>query len=243
MWRLATICAALLACWGPAAAEAAHQQVLLVTETRGFVHDSIPAATDFITKLGERSRRYDVVHLEAGASQLTGRRLRHADAVVFANTSGELLLPDRAALLRFVRRGGGFVGTHSATDTLHSWAGFKRLVGAEFARHGAVQEGRLIVARRPHPVTSGLPRSFRQTDEFYEFTDPLPRHTRVLVRLDPESVPDELGERLPLVWTRRFGAGRVFYDALGHPPECWADHRQRRLVARGIKWVLAGGAQ
>jgi uncharacterized protein len=243
VWRLATICAALLAGWGPAAAEAAQQRVLLVTEARGFVHDSIPAATSYIRELGERSDRYEVVHLTGGAAELTARRLRRADAVVFANTSGELPLPDRGALLRFVRNGGGFVGTHSATDTLHSWPGFKRLVGAEFARHGALQEGRLIVSRSPHPITRGLPSSLRVTDEFYEFTDPLPDRTRVLVRLDPESVPDEMGRRLPLVWARRFGAGRVFYDALGHPPEAWAQGPQRRIVARGIAWALGPGTR
>jgi type 1 glutamine amidotransferase len=235
---LALTCVAALAVLPAATAHADEQHVLLVNEARGFVHDSIPAATAFIRRLGERSPRYDVVYLERGAAQLTRRRLRGADAVLFANTSGELPLPARSALIRFVRRGGGFLGTHSATDTLHSWPGFKRLIGAEFARHGAVQEGRLIVARRTSSITRGLPRSVRLEDEFYEFTDPLPRHTRVLLRLDPESVPDELGRELPLVWMRRLGTGRVFYDALGHLPETWATDVQRRLVARGIAWVL-----
>src|SRR6185436_5874454 len=156
---------------GAADASAAQQRVLLVTEARGFVHPSIADASAFFARLGRRSSRYDVVHL-AGAAQLTRRRLRHADGVVFANTTGELPLPDRRAFLRFVRRGGAFVGTHSASDTLHSWHAYARLLGGEFARHGSVQPGRLVVAPRPHPVTRGLPRTFSLTDEFYEFTAP-----------------------------------------------------------------------
>jgi type 1 glutamine amidotransferase len=213
--------------------------VLLVTEARAFVHDSIPAATDFLTGLGARSSRYEVVPL-TGAAELTRQRLRRADAVVFANTSGELPLPDRRALLRFVRRGGAFIGTHSASDTLHGWPGYERLLGAEFTRHGAVQPGRLIVAGRRHPVTRGLPRSFDLTDEFYEFAAPLPARTRVLVHLDPGSVSDELGQKLPLVWARRFGEGRVFYNALGHLQETWRHRIFRRLVARGATWALGG---
>jgi hypothetical protein len=104
------------------ASRAAEQRVLLVSEARGFVHDSIPGATASFAALGERSTSYDVIPLHRGAVQLTSRRVRRADAVVFANTSGELPLPDRAALRRFVRRGGAFIGTHSASDTLHSWA-------------------------------------------------------------------------------------------------------------------------
>jgi uncharacterized protein len=238
MRRLAAACVAVLAGCAASTAQAGEQRVLLVTEARGFVHDSIPAATTFLRTLGERSGRYDVIHLEGGAAQLTRRRLRRADAVVFANTSGELPLPERGALRAFVRNGGAFVGTHSASDTLHSWPAFKNLLGAEFARHGAVQEGRLVVRQRPHPVTRGLPSSLRLTDEFYEFTGPLPPRTRVLVSLDPASVPDEVGTNLPLVWARRYGAGRVFYSALGHPSESWNERWHRRIVARGIKWAL-----
>jgi type 1 glutamine amidotransferase len=96
----------------------------------------------------------------------------------------------------------------------------------------------LIVARRPHPVTRGLPNSFSLTDEFYEFAAPVPASTRVLIRLDPESVPDEVGRDIPLVWARRYGKGRVFYDALGHPPATWEHRLHRRVLARGVAWAL-----
>jgi type 1 glutamine amidotransferase len=233
-------CVALLVAmvvWAPLA-EAAQERVLLVTEARGFVHDSIPAAEALFVALGERSARYEVVALRRGAAALTPRRLRGAAAVVFANTSGELSLPNRPAFRRFVRRGGAFVGTHSATDTLHGWPVFERLVGGEFARHGAVQPGRLLVSRRRHPITRGLPRSFTLTDEFYEFRSPLPTGTRVLVRADPESLADEGSSNLPLVWARRYGRGRVFYSALGHPREAWQRPRHRRLLTRGLAWAL-----
>jgi type 1 glutamine amidotransferase len=220
------------------AAQAAERRALLVTEARGFVHPSIATATGFFIDLGERSRRIDVIHLQRGGEQLTPRRLRKAHGVIFANTSGELSVPDRPALRRFVRRGGALIGTHSASDMFHSWPAFETLLGGEFARHGALQEGRLLVEKR-NSITRGLPSSFRLTDDFYEFTSPLPPRTTVLVRLDPDSVPDEMGTDLPLVWTRRDGRGRVFYDALGHPPETWQDPVNSRLVARGVAWALA----
>jgi type 1 glutamine amidotransferase len=231
------LCVLLLALVMATPAGARERRVLLVTEARGFVHDSIPAAKGLFEQLGARSERYDVVALR-GAAALTPRRLSRADAVVFANTSGELPLPERGALLRFVRRGGAFIGTHSASDTLHAWPGYERLLGAEFTRHGAVQQGRVVVSGAPHPITRGMPRSFPITDEFYEFAAPPPAGTRVLARLDPDSVADELGEDLPLVWARRFGDGRVFYNALGHPRETWGNRSFRRLTSRGVRWAL-----
>lgn len=218
-------------------ARPAEQRVLLVTEARGFVHESIRDAEAFFAGLGRRSSRYDVIQLSA-AAELTHARLRRADAVVFANTTGELPLPSRRGFLRFVRRGGGFVGTHSASDTLHSWPAYARLLGGEFVRHGRVQPGRVLLSRPGHPVTRDLPRSFRLTDEFYEFATPRPEGSRVVLRLDPGSVADEMQQDLPVAWARPFGRGRVFYNALGHRPETWRDPRFRLVVKRGLRWVL-----
>jgi uncharacterized protein len=225
----------------PAGADARQKRVLMISEARGFVHESIPAAVSFFSELGRRSPRFDVVHLIAGAARLTRSRLRRAHGVVFANTSGDLPLPDRRALVRFVRAGGALVGTHSATDTLHSWPGWSRMLGARFQRHGAPSTGRLVVEDRRHPATRRLPGAFRMLEEFYEFTSSPRQRAHVLLRLDPGSVGDELRRDIPLAWTRRFGRGRVFYDALGHFTETWSDPRQRRLVAGGLRWALRLG--
>src|SRR3954469_9200733 len=130
----------------PADAPESQKRVYVVSEARGFVHDSIPDAVRFFGELGRRSPRYDVIHLRTGAAGVTRRRLDGADAIVFANTSGELSLPDRAAFLRFIRQGGGFVGTHSASDTFHAWPQYTAMLGGEFRRHPPVsQRGRLVV--------------------------------------------------------------------------------------------------
>ena len=220
------------------AAAARQQRVLVVSEARGFVHDSIPAAVSFFRELGRRSPRYEVVHLRGGATTLTRARLRDADGVVFANTSGELPLPDRVALLRFVRSGGALVGTHSASDTFHAWPSWGRMLGATFRRHGTPATGRLVVRGRRHPATRRLPASFRLREEFYEFNSAPQRGTRVLLTLDPRSIGDELRSSIPLAWSRRYGRGRVFYNALGHFSGTWSDPRHRRLVADGLRWAL-----
>ena len=228
-----------LAAGGSAPPSAAEKEVLLVSEARGFVHDSIPAAVARFVELGRRSTRYDVVPLAGGARELTPARLQRADGVVFANTSGELPFTStqRTALLRFVRRGGGVVATHSATDAFRrTWPAYGRLLGARFDRHDDPQTGRVIVEDRDHPATRGLGRSLRIFEEFYAFTPALdPRRTaHVLARLDTGgSGPDR-----PLVWCRHEERGRVFYNALGHFSATWDDQRHRRLVSGGLAWAL-----
>jgi type 1 glutamine amidotransferase len=198
--------------------------VLVVSETAGFHHDSIPAQQRFLRSL----RGLRVVVLDRVA-QLTAVRLRTARAVVFASTSGSprFNATGRRALLRFVRGGGGFVGTHSASDTFAGWPDFVRLLGTRFSHHTRVERRRVVVADRRHSVTRGLGASFPLVDEYYRFVSAPRAH--VLLR-DGRGGP-------PLAWVRSEGRGRVFYSALGHPIGAWSDPHVRRLVSQGVRWV------
>jgi type 1 glutamine amidotransferase len=170
-----------------------------------------------------------------GARSLTAQQLRGASAVVFLLTSGELPISaaGKRALMAFVRAGGGLVGFHSAADTFHHWPGFIDLIGAEFSHHPAPSTQRIIVEDRRNPATRALPASFAIHEEFYVFKrDPRPR-VHVLARLDT----DPSGPDRPLVWCRRVGRGRVFYDALGHFIQTWQDPRQLGLVRGGLEWA------
>ena len=237
---LAAAAASVAAIRGSEAAPASQRTVLVVSEARGFVHDSIPEAVDFFRRLGRRDRRFDVVALR-GARGLTPARLEKADAVVFASTTGELPLSARSkrALLSFVRRGGAFVGTHSATNTFDGWPPFQRMLGARFVHHPPAQTGRILVENRRHPATRGRPRVFPARDETYEFRTPPRPRVNVLARVDPDSIEGERVRDLPVVWSRRYGRGRVFYSALGHFGAAWAPGtRNGRIVAGGLRWAL-----
>jgi uncharacterized protein len=218
----------------PAQAGQLGRTVLVLTQTLGYHHASIPWAVDALRRVAAGDRRYRVVFLPSAAG-LTRSALKGAAAVVFLLTTGELPLSpsDKQALLGFVHDGGGLVGFHSATDTFHHWPGYIRMIGAEFSHHPVPSTERLVVEDGSTPATRALPKSFAIHEEFYVFKhDPRP-HVHVLVRLDTgRGGPDR-----PLVWCRRSGSGRVFYDALGHFPQTWSDSRQLALVSGGIAWA------
>src|SRR5689334_12464359 len=94
--------------------------VLVLTQTLGFHHASIPWAIAALRRVAARDGRYHVVLLPSAAN-LTPHTLTRAAAVVFLLTTGELPLSptEKRALLDFVSHGGGLVGFHSATDTFH----------------------------------------------------------------------------------------------------------------------------
>jgi type 1 glutamine amidotransferase len=79
-------------------------------------------------------------------------------------------------------------------------------------------------------------------DEIYQISDFDYRGSHVLLRLDQSSVDlskTGVHQRFygwPLAWKRFFGAGRVFYSALGHEASVWLDPRYQRLLTNAILW-------
>jgi type 1 glutamine amidotransferase len=205
--------------------------VLVLTQTLGYHHASIPTAKAALRRIAARDGRYRLVFLPS-ATKLTPHALAGASAVVFLLTTGTLPLTptDKRALVAFVHHGGGLVGFHSATDTFHHWPAYIRLIGAEFSHHPHPSTERVTVDDRSTPMTRTLPKAFSIHEEFYVFShDPLSR-LHVLARLDGRV--DH-----PLVWCRRAVEGRVFYDALGHFAQTWSNPYQVAMATGGIAWA------
>ena len=211
-------------------------RVLMVTATAGFRHDSIGAATEALRSMAAESGDFAVTPTE-DLSALSASNLNNYDVLFFALTTGELPLTadQKTAILAFVQGGKGFMGAHSATDTLYSWPEYEDLIGARFKEHPWTQTARVIVEDLSHPATEGLGPSFSLLEEFYTFQENPRPSVHVLLRLDPASVGDS-GD-FPLGWSNTYGSGRVYYNALGHFSETWRDARVRRQFAGAIQWL------
>ena len=211
----------------------AQVRVLMITATAGFRHDSIGDARAAITTLGNGIQ----VTATEDLGTLSGTSLSNFDVVFFALTSGELpLTPDqKAALLNFVGAGGGFLGAHSATDTLYDWPDYGALVGAYFREHPWTQPGTVVVEDAAHPANAGVDGRVTVNEEFYTFREnPRPR-VQVLLRLDAASVGAS-GD-YPLAWATTQGRGRVYYNALGHFGETWRHPQVQRQWRNAILWA------
>jgi len=211
-------------------------RVLMVTTTLGFRHDSIETARAAVDMLANSTGEFRVTATD-DLSLLTASGLAGYDVLFFALTTGELPLSadQRAAILAFVSGGGGFLGAHSATDTLYSWPEYGEMLGAYFREHPWTQEATVVVEDTSHPATAGVGDRFSILEEFYTFREnPRPR-AQVLLRLDASSVGAS-GD-YPLAWARSHGRGRVYYNALGHFSSTWLDPRFQRQLRGAIRWA------
>jgi type 1 glutamine amidotransferase len=227
-------------------------RILFLTQSSGYVHDVVRRPAGGGLSLAERAlldacmgrHRCEATQ---DASSINAAALAELDAIVLY-TTGELPISveGRGALLDWVRAGGAFVGVHSATDTLYAWPEYGDLVGAYFDGHPWHQAVRVTVEDPTHPSTRHLGASFEVTDEIYQFKAWRREDVRVLLSLDVSSV-DPTAEGVhrtdgdfALAWCKPYGEGRVFYTALGHRPEVWADARFLDHLMGGIDWALGG---
>ena len=220
-------------------------RVLVVTHTEGFRHSSIPLAESTIGALGQRSGLFTASFCRTAedvARMLTPSALAGIDAIVFANTTGSLPVPNLGSVLNWIGEGHGFAGMHSASDTYHDAPAYLDMLGNEFLTHGEEAMVDARVENAAHPASSPLGQRFRVFDEIYRFTRSNRADVTMLLSLDrhPADGLPAAGEPadLPLAWARNYGQGRVFYTALGHREDVWQNVLYQQHILGGIRWVL-----
>src|SRR5438477_3038694 len=103
------------------------RKLLVVSVTKGFRHSSIPTAEKVLGELAQKSGAFTVDYVrtdEDMAQKMTPEALRNYDGVMFANTTGDLPLPDKQAFLDWIKSGKGFIATHSGSDTFHGFPAY-----------------------------------------------------------------------------------------------------------------------
>jgi len=227
-----------------ARAERPLERILYFTYSAGYRHDVIPLSKAILTQLGSNSGVFEVTATE-DTSEFSTENLKRYAAVMFY-TTGELPMSgaQKTALFNFVRSGGGFLGVHSATDTFYTWPDYLDLVGGYFNGHPWHQAVTIEVVDPGDPVVAFLGNFLQFEDEIYQISDFDYRGSRVLLRLDPNSVDlskTGVHQRFygwPLAWKRFYGQGRVFYTALGHEASVWQDPRYQRILTNAILWSM-----
>lgn len=209
--------------------------VLVFTRTRGWRHDSIPQAVQALRELADGAG-FDIVHSEDPAV-FDDAGLARFRAVVFANTTGEVLAPaQQAAFERYIAGGGAFMGVHSAADTGKAWPWYGNLAGAWFKSHPhGLQTAPVHFEAGRGP--DGRER-WRVTDELYNY-DRNPRAAVQVVATVDESGYEggTMGSDHPIAWCHAGAGGRAWYTGLGHAQALYADPVFRAHLLRGLRYA------
>ena len=222
----AVLCAAAITVGALAAPAAAGAQVpafdvLVFSRTvpaQSPHEESIAAGHAAIAQMGTQGN-FAVTSTE-DATLFTDAGLRPYEAVVFLNTDGNGVLnaAQRNAFERWLQRGNGMVGIHSAANTDRDWDWHTDMMGgALFLNHpsGALQfqTATVNVEDASHPATAGVPQpTWVREDEWYNFTAEPRGKVHVLLTLDESTYDEQDGtpeaDDHPIAWCSNYDRGR-----------------------------------
>lgn len=213
------------------------KRLLVFSKTAGFRHSSIAQGKMALLTLGEKNNWK--VDTTEEASFFCKKKLRHYDAVVFLNTTGDVLNKEQqAAFEKFIQSGHGFVGIHAATDTEYDWPWYCKLAGANFSSHPKQQFATLRVIDSLHPATIPLPKIWHRYDEWYNFKN-RNNDVQVLLTIDESTYEGgKEGNYHPMSWYHNYDGGRAFYTALGHTAESYAEPAFLQHITGGIVYAI-----
>ncbi len=190
--------------------------------------------------------------------------------VVVSNYQGDSWPEEtQKALVDYVHGGGGLVIYHFACAAFPNWKEYNEMIGlggwggrsekhgpyvrwrdGKFVRdmtpgkgggHGPAQPFQLVIRNANHPITKGLPKEMMHvTDELYGWLRGPAKNLTVLATAFAPKDKGGAGEHEPLLFTVKYGKGRVFENALGHTA------KQLKSVAfivtyqRGVEWAASG---
>jgi uncharacterized protein len=247
---LMTLClAALFSVSAHVKADPAQFNVLLFTKMDGFHHRSVNEGVRAMRQMAEK--HHFNIDWHEDANRFTDESLAQYDVIVFLLTTGNILNEDQqAAMKRFIQSGKGFVGIHSASDTMYDWEWYTKLVGRMFRIHPVIQTAELEVVDRKFPGVERMPDRFLWTDEFYDFGPELSENLNYILTVD-ESTYDPsanwgqvstegMGDFHPLAWYQYYDGGRSFYTALGHVPATFSDDLFLEHIYGGLYWAATG---
>lgn len=179
--------------------------------------------------------------------------LATVDLIVQTVTMSTIEPEQFAGLRQAVERGTGLAGWHGGiADSFRNNSDYLHFIGAQFAAHpGKSPDQRtgeqddnyvpytvtMLPAAAEHPITRGIADFDLVTEQYWvlhdDYLDVLATTTQAVRPWDPWSRP----VTSPAIWTRQWGAGRMFVSTPGHRVEVLEHPSVRTIIERGMLWA------
>ena len=160
------------------------------------------------------------------------------DLIVPMITMSVIQKPELDSLTAAVRAGTGLAGCHGMMcDSFRNEPEYQFMTGGQWVSHpGNIIDYRVTVTATDSPIMAGISDFEYRSEQYYMHVDP---SNKVLAttRFSGEHLADVEGVVMPVVWTRRYGLGRVFYSALGHTSDEFAVPEMATIFERGAVWA------
>ncbi|MEP7198779.1 MAG: ThuA domain-containing protein [Chloroflexota bacterium] len=185
-----------------------------------------------------RAQGFDVTVADTLDAYLDAAFMRSLSLIAQVWTMGVITREQETALLAAIESGVGFAGWHGGmADAFRNSTDYQFMVGGQWVAHpGNFVDYTVNITNHADPITTGL-RDFKmRSEQYYMHVDPS-NEVLATTTFSGEGAPWIAGTVMPVVWKRRWGAGRVFYCSLGHHVADFDVPEARAIVERGMIWA------
>ncbi|WP_068674181.1 ThuA domain-containing protein [Oceanobacillus sp. Castelsardo] len=167
--------------------------------------------------------------------------LSNYDLIVPNWTQGTIMKEQLQALMDAVAKGTGLAGLHGGMgDSFRMETEYQFMVGGQWVAHPG-NDGmtyQVHILDPDHPLTEGMEDFTVVSEQYYMHVDPAVKvhaTTRFPIAEGPHQVNGEVD--MPVVWTKKWGKGKVYYCSLGHIAEIVRMPEVIKLVRKGFVWA------
>lgn len=170
--------------------------------------------------------------------------LRALHLIVPIWTMGEIQNEWADNVINAVADGTGLAGCHGGMcDAFRNHVTWQFMTGANWVSHpgGDGVEYRVNIRNSSSPLVEGISDFTVKSEQYYLHVDPA---IDVLATTRfPNATWFHSSNRevdMPQAWTKRWGVGRVYYNALGHHADIFDIPEAREMMRRGFLWAAEG---
>lgn len=152
-------------------------------------------------------------------------------------------LPDASAnpVFKVVRENGvGVAGCHGGMcDAFREHTEWQFMTGGQFVSHpGNGIKYRVNIVKSGSPITAGVDDFEVFSEQYYMHVDPAAKvlATTEFPVADGPHAPNGKFD-MPVVWTKYYGKGKVYYNSLGHDASIVQSEPCLTLMRRGFNWA------
>jgi type 1 glutamine amidotransferase len=175
-----------------------------------------------------------------------GEKLRTLDLIIPVWTMGRIEQEWVNNISAAVQSGVGLAGCHGGMcDAFRDNTDWQFMTGGQWIAHPGNDgtEYMVNVKHSSSPLVEGIDDFTVTTEQYYLHVDPaieVLATTRFPLAQGPHSHNKAVD--MPVIWTKRWGSGRVYYNSLGHQANIMEIPVVKELMRRGFNWCADGKA-
>ena len=176
----------------------------------------------------------------------TSPKFANYDLVVLNVDEGNWNDETKDAFAAYVKNGGGVVVLSNSGNAFSSWPDYQKIVGLgnkkSESKSNEAYDFQVVNLNQEHPITNGLNKIWMHTNDYLLYTTAsLHNDTEVLSLVKADTIHGGNGKTMPVLFTAKFGEGRVFHSTLGNI----SDNSLQCVgfittLQRGAEWAATG---